>query len=100
MRQLLFKWIDESDFGNMKESDMQEYMFTNNISIPKLKMPKLVIKDEGIIIESNNQNTSVGWRNKNEKIWNIYTENDLIYPKDNFEILLFRPGYELLIKAF
>tara|TARA_B100000927_G_scaffold3738_1_gene2992 strand:+ start:2079 stop:3653 length:1575 start_codon:yes stop_codon:yes gene_type:complete len=100
LRQLLFKWIDESDFGNMKESDMLEYMFTNPISVPKLKMPKLVIKDEGIIIESNNQNTSVGWRNKNEKIWNIYTENDLIYPKDNFEILLFRPGYELLIKAF
>ena len=100
LRQLLFKWIDESDFGNMKESDMLEYMFTNPISIPKLKMPKLVIKDKGIIIESNNQNTSVGWRNKNEKIWNIYTENDLIYPKDNFEILLFRPGYELLIKAF
>ena len=100
LRQLLFKWIEDSDFGNMKESDMLEYMFTKPISVPKLNKPKLIIKDVGIIIESNNLHTSVGWRNNNEKIWNIYTDNDLIHPKDDFEIVLFRPGYELLIKAF
>ena len=50
-------------------------------------------------IESNNLNTSVGWRNKNERIWNIYAKNEIIRPNGDFEILLFRPGYEILIKA-
>ena len=63
-------------------------------------MPKLIMNDVGYLIESNNLYTSVGWRNKNETIWNIYKTNELIQPKDDFEVLLFRPGYEILIKAF
>ena len=63
-------------------------------------MPKLIMNDVGYLIESNNLYTSVGWRNKNETIWNIYKTNELIQPKDDFEVLLFSPGYEILIKAF
>ena len=96
----LFAWIEESDFGNMSESDMLNYMFTNSISIPKLNMPEIIENDLGYLIQSNNLNTSVGWRNKNEKIWNIYSVNELIKPKDNFEVLLFKAGYEVHIKAF
>ena len=29
-----------------------------------------------------------------------YKENELIKPKEDFEILLFRPGYEILIHEF
>ena len=36
-------------------------------------MPKVIVNDIGCIIEANNLFTSVGWRNKNEKAWNIYT---------------------------
>ena len=96
----LFSWMEESDFGNMSESAMLESMFTSSISMPKLNMPKLIMNDLGYIIESNNLYTSVGWRNKNEKVWNIYTTNDLIQPKDDFEVVLFRAGYEVLVKAF
>ena len=92
-------WMEESDFGNMNETAMLDYMFTKSITIPKLNMPQLIIKDVGYIIKPNNLHTSVGWRNKNEKIWNVYTENDLIYPKDDFEIILFKPGYEVLVKT-
>ena len=63
-------------------------------------MPKLIMNDTGYTIESNNLYTSVGWRNKNELVWKIYIENKLIKPKDDFEVILFRPGYEVLIKAF
>ena len=35
-----------------------------------------------------------------KKVWNIYKENELIKPKEDFEILLFRPGYEILIHEF
>ena len=42
----------------------------------------------------------MGWRNKNETVWKIYIENEFIQPKDDFEVILFRPGYEVLIKAF
>ena len=96
----LFTWMEESDFGNMSESAMLDSMFTSSISIPKLNMPKLTIHDEGYLIEPNNLNVSMGWRNKEETIWNIYKNNELIQPKDDFEVLLFRPGYEILIKAF
>ena len=65
-----------------------------------LDIPKIVRNDFGYLIESNNNYTSVGWRNKNETAWNIYTTNELIKPVNDFEIVLFRPGYEVLIKSF
>ena len=96
----LLTWMKESDFGNMSESTMIDSMFTNSMKIPKLNMPKLIMNDAGYTIESNNLHTSVGWRNKNESVWKIYIENKLIKPKNDFEVILFRPGYEVLIKAF
>ena len=96
----LFTWIKDSDFGNMSESTMLESMFTSSMSIPNLNIPKLIINDLGYVIESNNLYTSVGWRNKNETVWNIYTTNELIQPKENFEVLLFRPGYKILVQPF
>ena len=100
LKYYLFEWIKNSDFGNMSESAMLESMFSSSMLIPKLNTPKLVISDSGYIVDPNNLYTSVGWRNKNETVWNIYTENKIIQPKNNFEILLFRPGYEILIKNF
>ena len=96
----LFRWIEESDFGNMSESAMLDSMFTNAMSIPKLNMPKLIKNGEGYQIESNNQYASVGWRNKNETVWNIYRANELIQPNGDFKVLLFRPGYEVFIQSF
>ena len=100
LRQHLFSWIDNSDFGNLSESNMLNFMFGDKMSIPKLNIPKLISNRDGYIIESNNFYTSVGWRNKNEKTWKIYTQNQYIKPKNDFEVLLFRPGYEVLIKSF
>tara|TARA_B100000767_G_C19762365_1_gene535817 strand:- start:430 stop:1899 length:1470 start_codon:yes stop_codon:yes gene_type:complete len=100
LKHYLFSWIEESDFGNMSESNMLDSMFTSLMSIPKLNMPKIIMDDLGYLIESNNLYTSVGWRNKNEKAWNIYTANELIQPKEDFEVLLFRPGYEVFVKTF
>ena len=79
---------------------MLDSMFTSLMSIPKLNMPKIIMDDGGYLIESNNLYTSVGWRNKNENVWNIYTANELIQPKDDFEVVLFRPGYKTLIQPF
>ena len=96
----LFSWMEESDFGNMSESAMLDSMFTTSINIPKLNMPKLTINNVGYLIEPNNLYVSLGWRNKKETIWNVYKPGDLIHPRVDFEVLLFRPGYEILIKAF
>ena len=96
----LFKWMKESDFGNMSELAMLDSMFTSSISIPKLNLPKLIMKDLGYIIESNNLYTSVGWRNRNESVWNIYKADEIIKPKKDFEVLLFRPGYKTVIQLF
>ncbi len=96
----LLKWIESSDFGNMSESAMLDYMFTSAMSIPKLNMPEIITNDIGFLIKSNNLYASVGWRNKNEKVWSIYHKNEFINPKDDFEVILFRPGYEVLFQVF
>ena len=96
----LFEWMEGSDFGNLSEAKMLEKMFGSSMAIPKLNTPKLITSDIGCLIESNNLDASVGWRYKNELIWNIYTTNELIQPKDDFEVLIFKPGYEILIKSF
>ena len=100
LKHYLFAWMEESDFGNMSESAMLDSMFTKSMSIPKLNMPEITINDLGFLIKSNNLYASVGWRNKNEKIWNIYNTNQLINPKDDFEVIIFRPGYEMLTQVF
>ncbi len=92
--------MDKSDFGNMNESMMLDSMFTSSRIIPKLNTPKVINNNSGYLINCNNAYTSIGWRNKSEKVWNVYKENELIKPKEDFEILLFRPGYEILIHEF
>ena len=92
--------MEGSDFGNMSEAKMLDKMFGSSMAIPKLNTPKLITSDIGCHIESNNLDASVGWRYKNELIWNIYTTNELIQPKDDFEVLIFKAGYEILIKSF
>ena len=79
---------------------MLDSMFSNSMSIPKLNIPKLIQLDEGYLIKSNNLFASVGWRNKKEKVWKIYNEGELIQPKNDFEVLIFRPGYEVFVKTF
>jgi len=85
-------------FGNMSEVAMLDSMFINAMTIPKLKEPKITINDVGYIIEPNNPHTSVGWCRKNEKIWNIYTKNELIQATNEIEVIQFKPGYEILVK--
>jgi hypothetical protein len=36
----------------------------------------------------------LGGETRMKKVWNIYKTNQLINPNDDFEVLLFRPGYE------
>ena len=90
----------DSDFGNISESAMLDSMFSSSMSIPKLNIPKIIIDELGYLIESNNVYTSIGWRNRNETVWNIYTANEFIQPKDDFEVVLFRPGCKTLIQTF
>ena len=92
--------MENSDFGNMSEAAMLDSMFSSYMTIPTLNKPKIIVTDLGYLIESNNQYASVGWRNKNEKIWNIYQKNQLIQTNQDFEVLLFKPGYKTLIQHF
>ena len=34
------------------------------------------------------------------KIWKIYKTDQLINPRDDFEVIIFRPGYEVLTQVF
>ena len=48
LKDRLFTWMEESDFGNMSESAMLDDMFTSSMSIPKLNMAKLIMNDIGL----------------------------------------------------
>ena len=37
---------------------------------------------------------------KKEKVWKIYTEGELIQPINDFEVLIFKPGYQVFVKTF
>ena len=63
-----------------------------------LNQPKIKKVKNGVIINHNNVNSSVGWKNNTDQSWRIYNENEIIKTNDCFEIIVFKPGYEILMK--
>lgn len=99
LKKKLDNWIDDSDYGNMIESKMLKEMWTNGKK-PELKEPSILTKNNGVQIIPNNENSSIGWRAQTNKKWNIYKDQEIINPGDNFEILVFKPGYGSIIKTY
>ena len=99
LKKKLNDWIDNSDYGNMTESKMIKEMWQNGKK-PELKEPYILSKKNGFQIISNNENSSVGWRSQTNRKWNIYKNQEIISKVDNFEILVFKPGYGSLIKTY
>ena len=95
----LDNWINDSDYGNITETQLLDEMWPNGEK-PKLREPIIIKKENGINIISNNKNTSIGWRNNKTDSWNIYLENEIIFPEGIFEIIVFRPGYGSIIKTY
>ena len=60
---------------------------------PDLKDPKIIKTERGFKIISNNENSSLGWRDSPNENWQVYLKEEIIYPKNNFEIIEFSPGY-------
>ena len=95
----LSKWINSSDYGNMSEVKMLKEMWPKGVK-PILNEPSISKLNNGTKINSNNLNSSVGWRNNKSGKWEIYQENDIINPTNNFDIIVFKPGYGSIIKSF
>ena len=95
----LSKWINSSDYGNMSEVEMLKEMWPKGIK-PILNEPYITETKNGTIINSNNLNSSVGWRNIKSGKWEIYEENEIINSTNNFEVIVFKPGYGSKIKTF
>ncbi len=98
LKNKLIEWINSSDYGNLSEKDMLSKMWPNGIP-PTLNQPEIKNIKDGNIIVSNNKGASVGWKNQNERTWKIY-KNEVIYPNDKFEIIIYKMGFEPLIKEF
>ena len=99
LKKKLDYWIDESDYGNITENQILKEMWPNGEK-PKLKDPSIIQKDNGINIISNNNNSSVGWRNNKTENWKIYSTDEIINPENSFEIIVFKPGYGSIIKTY
>ena len=99
LKNKLNNWIDESDYGNLTEKQILEEMWPNGVK-PKLKEPSIIQKDNGINIISNNNNSSIGWRNDKTENWKIYLKDEIINPENIFEIIVFKPGYGSIIKTY
>ena len=95
----LSKWINSSDYGNMSEVKMLKEMWPKGVK-PILNEPSISKLNNGTKINSNNLNSSVGWRNNKSGKWEIYQENEIINPTNNFDIIVFKPGYGSIIKSF
>ena len=95
----LSKWINSSDYGNLSEVEMLKEMWPKGTK-PILNEPYITEIKNGTIINSNNLNSSVGWRNNKNDKWEVYKENDVINVSNNFEVIVFKPGYGSKIKTF
>ena len=73
---------------------------TGNIECGGTLKTDTIEKNNGTKINSNNLNSSVGWRNNKSGKWEIYQENEIINPTNNFDIIVFKPGYGSIIKSF
>ena len=92
LKKKLNNWINHSDYGNKDETELIKEIWPNGKK-PELKDPNIIKKGKGFKIISNNDNSSLGWRDGTSKNWRIYHEDEIIYPKNNFEIIEFSPGY-------
>ena len=99
LKKKLNNWIDDSDYGNKEEADLIKEIWPNGKK-PELKEPKILKQGKSFKIISNNENSSLGWRDSTIKNWRIYLENETIYPKSNFEIIEFSPGLGSLKKLY
>ena len=92
--------MTSSDYGNISESEMLQFMFSDSMTIPKIPEIECIHKDSGCLLESNMEGVSIGWRNKGAVVWNVYQKETIIDPKNHFEVLAFKMGYKTLIKAY
>ncbi|MEC7945761.1 MAG: hypothetical protein VX145_06270, partial [Bacteroidota bacterium] len=94
----LDKWMNSSEFCNMSESEMLKQMFQEDYKPRKLNPPTIENTDKGLVIKSKDSGTSIGYRKKGDKKWNIYTMDSKVSHVNKTEIIMFKPGYELLYK--
>ena len=96
----LHTWIEASDYGSMSEEKMIEEMFSDEFRPLKLNVPTIKKSNEGFIIYSNNSGASIGYRTNKSLSWKIIKNGDQIVSENAFELLMFKPGYELFIETF
>ena len=95
----LMDWLKASDFGNLTEKEMVDLMFPNGIKPSQLTTPSIHQHQNGISIDPFEDNVSVGWRNQGEKSWQIYLPNEIVNPNKSYEVVLFKPGYEVFTQT-
>jgi arylsulfatase A-like enzyme len=96
----LTKWMNASDFGNFTEQEMINFMFPNGIAPAQLDDPSIHLHEYGISIEPQDDYVSIGWRNQGENTWQVYLPQEIIQPKNSYEVILFKPGYEVFTQTF
>ena len=98
LKNQLNSWMDCSDFGALTELQMLDVMFGNDFSPRKLNPPTIERLDQGFLVRSNNIGSSIGYRARSGDSWTIIEEGELIRTTNDFEIIVFKPGFEILQK--
>ena len=95
LKRELNSWIASSDYGSLSERQMLNEMFPSDFSPKKLNPPIIEQFDQGFVIHSNNRGVSIGYRVKGDNSWTIIEEGELMKIAGGFEIVLFKPGFEI-----
>lgn len=96
----LHNWIDSSAFATISEKQMLKEMFPNNISTLKLNNPSVRKTNSGYSVFSKNSEVSIGYRVNENQPWNIIEDGDEIINIDNFDLIMFKPGYEIFMQKY
>ena len=95
LKRELNSWMASSDYASLSERQMLNEMFPSDFSPKKLNPPIIERSDQGFVIHSNNGGASIGYRVKGDNSWTIIEEGKLMKIASGFEIILFKPGFEI-----
>lgn len=90
------------DFGNIEEEKLIE-IFKKKIETEELTLPRLIPKEQALVVFHEDPNVSIGWRIDTGSVWNVINSGNKIEVAENvkeIELMTTRIGWESKFGVF